>query len=114
MTDSFRIIKVPYVDDIFVNHTHTTLQGVISKVWTRSKVTPISYVCKGACRNYSMLFRRHTTHDFAQLWRMGCGNNLKNEDDCTYSMEAWMMISWFTLCAMDHARNAGAIDGTGS
>jgi len=38
----------------------------------------------------------------------------ENEDHSTCSMEAWMMISWFTLCAMDHARSSGVIGGLGS
>ena len=37
----------------------------------------------------------------------------EDEDDGTYSMEAWMMASRFTLCATDHARSAGVIRGLG-
>lgn len=109
MTDFSRILKVPDVDDIFVNHIHAAFQGLTSKGWTRSEATPISYVCRGTRRKiYSMLWR--ITHDFVQLWGMRWGDD-KNENDRTYSMEAKMTISWSTLCAMDHARNAGVIRG---
>jgi hypothetical protein len=50
MTDTFPIIKVPYADDIFVNHIHVALKGVISEVSTGAKVTPISYA-KGTSQN---------------------------------------------------------------
>lgn len=51
MTDIFPIIQVPDMDNIGVNYFHAVFQRPISKVRTRSKVTPISYVCKGTYQN---------------------------------------------------------------
>ena len=42
-TNSLSVIQVPYFDDISVNDVHATLEGLISKVEIRPKVTPISY-----------------------------------------------------------------------
>ena len=36
----------------------------------------------------------------------------ESEDNGTCSMEAWIMISCFALCATDHARRAGSIGGS--
>jgi mannose-6-phosphate isomerase class I len=68
MTNPFHIIKVPYGDNIFVNHIHAALQGVVSEVSTRSKVTPISYACKEKFQDiHDAIGYTDITHDFAQL-----------------------------------------------
>jgi hypothetical protein len=41
-TNSLTVIQVPYFDDISVNDVHAALEGLISKVEIRPKVTPIS------------------------------------------------------------------------
>ena len=109
MTDFFPIVKVPDVDNIFVNYVHASFQGLISEVYTGFKATPISYAFM---RNLSECF----WGDISLTTSPDPGEQdevifCESENDSTCSMEAWMVISWSTLCATDHARSSGIIAG---
>ena len=41
-TNSIPVIQIPCFDDINVNEVHAVLDGFVSKVETRPKITPIS------------------------------------------------------------------------
>jgi hypothetical protein len=61
MTDSFRIFKVPDVDNIFVNHIYAAFQSLTSEGLTGSEATPISYVCQGT-------LSEHTRYCWADIY----------------------------------------------
>ena len=67
MTDSLMIIKVPYVDNIFVNYIHAAFKGLTGEVLTGSETMPIPYPCKGTRRNIlDTVGQTYVTHDIAQ------------------------------------------------
>ncbi len=64
--NSVRVIQVPYFDDDSVNDVHTALQGFISEVEFRPKVTPVS--CGKINLPELVCPQGRYTYRFVQLW----------------------------------------------